>query len=169
MITSCGGITGWMRITHLDMTQDGAECPSSLELYIINKTKTCRINNSTGPVCSSDAYSSNGVLYTAVCGRVKGYQFNSTDAFNRSGNTKILDEPYLDGVSITHGRPRQHVWSFTAALYEELPPPPGATTSSHTCPCSSAFVGTPPPSYVGVDYFCDTGAESYSLPGVPSP
>ena len=52
MITSCGGIAGgWMRITHLDMTQDGVECPSSLELCIINNTKTCRINNSTGPVC----------------------------------------------------------------------------------------------------------------------
>ena len=169
MITSCGGITGgWMRITHLDMTQDGAECPSSLELYNISNTKTCRINNSTGPVCSSDAYSSNGVLYTTVCGRVKGYQFNSTDAF-RSVNKKILDEPYLDGVSITHGRPRQHIWSFTAALHEEPTNAPPDVTNRNTCPCSSAFVGTPPPSYVGVDYFCDTGTETYSHPGVPSP
>ena len=64
---------------------------------------------------------------------------------------------YVDGVSLTHGRPRQHIWTFAAAQDE-------TTTNPHTkCPCTNiniASSATPPPAFVGNDYFCDTGSSS---------
>ena len=40
-------------------------------------------------------FSTNGVSYQHVCGRARGYQKGSTDAFR--------DSYYVDGLSITHG------------------------------------------------------------------
>ena len=48
--------------------------------------------------------------YSRVCGRVIGYQFGSTDAF-RSRLTNIDQVAYVDGISITHGSPCNHIWT----------------------------------------------------------
>ena len=62
----------------------------------------------------------------------------------------------MDGVSLTHGDPRQHIWTFAAAADE---------TPTNTCPCldGDLSTGRQPPSFVGNDYFCDTGSrETYT-------
>ena len=62
----------------------------------------------------------------------------------------------MDGVSLTHGNPRQHIWTFAAAQDEF------GTFPSGNCPCintNQAAQATPPPAFVGNDYFCDTGSE----------
>ena len=41
------------------------------------------------------------------------YQQNTVDAFDNEINTF-----YVDGVSLTHGTPRNHMWTFAAALHE---------------------------------------------------
>ena len=54
--------------------------------------------------------------YTEVCGRIIGYQYASPDAGTylakhpTPGNE--IHEPYLDGVSITYGALRKHIWSL---------------------------------------------------------
>ena len=48
-----------------------------------------------------------------MCGKVIGYQVGTTDAFN--AGTDDINEHYVDGVSLTHGNPRQHIWTFAAA------------------------------------------------------
>ena len=63
----------------------------------------------------------------------------------------------MDGVSLTHGNPRQHIWTFGAGLDEV------ATFPQYNCPCThtpTASQATPPPAliFVGNDYFCDTGS-----------
>ena len=66
-----------------------------------------------------------------------------------------IDTNYLDGVSLTHGSPREHIWSFAAALDEV------GTHPSQNCPCINrdrASLATRPPAFVGNDYFCDTGS-----------
>ena len=56
-----------------------------------------------------------------MCGRVVGYQFGSTDAVDTGfgSNHNNLNADYVDGVSITCGSPRQHVWTLMA-LHSEL-------------------------------------------------
>ena len=106
----------------------------------------CKKTASTG--CSSVIFPTNGVSYSEVCGRVYGYQQGSPDAFFHP--LRNINQPYIDGVSITRGSPRQHIWTMAA------------TTSLAFCPCSS----NPPvtvPSFVGTDYFCDvSGSNTYS-------
>ena len=70
-----------------------------------------------GASCDSVVFSVDNYAYTRVCGRVTGYQYASPDAgihyvYNPTPGNAI-NEPYLAGVSITHGSPRQHIiWSF---------------------------------------------------------
>ena len=83
-------------------------------------------------------------------GRVIGYQYGAPDAFIGKGTS--ADSRYVDGVSLTHGDPRQHIWTFAAARDEV----------GTNCPCiniNQAAQDIPPPAFVGNDYFCDTGSE----------
>ena len=52
---------------------------------------------------------------------------------------------YVDGISLTHGHPRHHIWTFAAALDEV------GTVNSSNCPCINtnlASRATPPPAYM---------------------
>ena len=53
------------------------------------------------------------------------YQNGNTDAFKGLvfSPGPNIDQPYVDGVSLTHGSvgSRQHIWSFASALGEEGP------------------------------------------------
>ena len=55
----------------------------------------------------------------------------------------------MDGVSLTRGEPRQHVWTFAAGLQED-----GNFASN--CPC---VTNARPPTFVGNDYFCEAGVQ----------
>ena len=157
MSRSCGGITGgWMRVTRLNMTNSSHTCPAGLKLLTTPKRLCAK--NIDGGGCSSATFNLHGVRYTHVCGKIIGYQQESTDAFwhyHRNRNLTI-DDNYVDGISLTHGRsPRKHIWTFAAALYE--------VTTSHdhyvyVCPCTNIHLpqSVPIPPYVGSDYFCDT-------------
>ena len=73
----------------------------------------------------------------------------STNAFQGRFFPNI-DSAYVDGVSLTHGSPRQHIWTFVSGLQKNI----GQGPSS--CRCND--VGAPhPPAFVGNDYFCDSG------------
>ena len=80
-----------------------------------------------------------------MCGRVNAYQRGDPEAFSNNivGRSPGLENPYIDGVSITHGAAgsRQHIWSFVNAIYE----------NDTECPYQV-------PPFVGNNYFCDTGS-----------
>ena len=60
-----------------------------------------------------------------MCGKIIGYQQKTPDAFFRfiNGQTTI-DSNYVDGISLTHGSsPREHIWTFAAALQEDISDP----------------------------------------------
>ena len=86
-----------------------------------------------------------------MCGRVSGYQTASPDGFERFTHCPApctIDNPYVDGVSITHGAsPRKHIWTYAAGVYENR-------AVGINCPCNG---GTSPPSFVGSDYYCESG------------
>ena len=88
--------------------------------------------------------------YSRVCGKIIGYQVGAPDTFGSHRNPTI--DSYIDGVSLTHGQPRQHIWSFAAGLDEVGSQP------QFNCPCTNSGTAVPPP-FVGNDYFCDTGSK----------
>ena len=94
--------------------------------------------------------------FRQVCGKIIAYQDAGTDAFWRDNPVNDIDGNYIDGISLTHGSsPRQHIWTFAAALDEV------GTVPRFTCPCTNtnlAALAKRPPSFVGSDYFCDTGS-----------
>ena len=150
MTRSCGGVTGgWMGVAELDMTNSSHQCPSGLMERIFSGKRTCVRIETTHGCSSANNFITPGIEYSHVCGRVIGYQYGSPDAIN-GGN---INTNYVDGVSLTHGDPRQHIWSFVAAQDE------AGSNPSSACPCNNAPQATPPPAFVGNDYFCDTGSE----------
>ena len=160
---SCGGVTGgWMRVTRLDFNDTSTSCPSGLRERVYSGIRTCGIESS-GASCPSVMFRTSGVEYTKVCGKVIAYQDRTPDAFGSNGHglNPTIDSNYVDGVSLTHGHtPRNHIWTFAAALDEYGPDfSPGSV-----CECShSQRPGTSPSSYVGQDYFCDSGSRRASF------
>ena len=61
----------------------------------------------------------------------------------------------MESASCTHGRsPREHIWTFAAALDEV------GSYPSYNCPCTNVHKTSlqPPTLSIGNDYFCDTGS-----------
>ena len=151
----CGTRGGWMRVAHLDMTQPNQQCPSGFRLITSSSKRLCGRPGPAG--CVSVKFSTNDISYNKVCGKVIAYQDGSTDSLCPRANSQTINEAYIDGVSITHGNPRQHIWSFVASL--------SATVGIYTepcqiCPCSPDFQGTVPP-FMGNNYFCESGADTW--------
>ena len=105
----CGTGGGWTRLAYLDMSDSTVNCP---RLYQSGGVRACGRPDSSGGSCSSVQYPSNGISYSQICGRVVGYLYGPTDAVDTVyGNISDINSYYVDGVSITHGSPRQHVWT----------------------------------------------------------
>ena len=156
MTLTCKGVSGgWMQVVKLDMTNNSHQCPPGTRLRTDLPKRLCGIGiNSTG--CSSTIYGLNGIEYSQVCGKIIGYQDQTPDAFGQ-GTSQTIDGHYVEGISLTHGRnPRKHIWTFAAAVHEI-----GNIVPVFICPCTNRNVAssaTPPPYFVGNDYFCDTGS-----------
>ena len=149
---SCAGVGGeWRRIASFDISA-GDECPTGCNKRSHSSVSFCRVLSDNGG-CSSTLFSTNEMSYTRVCGRTRGYQLSTTDGFVRYNNVdgNDINAAYVDGLSITHGTPRQHIWTYVAGL-----------TDLRNCPCVPNS-GFNPPSFVGSNYYCEAGAgDSYS-------
>ena len=141
-----------MRVAHLNMTDPTHHCPTGFR-YIDSPKRTC---GRPGSGCYSITYPVDRISYSRVCGRIKAYQYGSMNAFSPYNNNRAItiDSTYVDGVSLTHGQnPRKHIWTFVNAIDE-------THSGGEGCPCSKSdlpFTGAVP-SFVGKDYFCDTGS-----------
>ena len=145
---------GWRRVAFINMTDTSYNCPTGLNLTSYSK-RTCGRSHTTHGGCSSTTFSVGGLPYSQVCGRIRGYQFGATDAFYRP--SQGIDSYYVDGVSLTHGGgagSRQHIWTFTAGVSEVTTRWPNSG-----CPCDTAAHSVVP-SFVGNDYFCESGVHS---------
>ena len=153
----CGTRGGWMRVAHLDMTQTNQQCPSGFRLITSSSKRLC--GRPGGGGCVSVKFSTNGIAYNKVCGKVIAYQDRTTDGMcpyiglhtNRLIHT--IEEVYIDGVSITHGTPRQHIWSFIASHGENY-------NGCNGCPCYAGFNGDRIP-FIGNNFFCDSGVDAW--------
>ena len=155
----CGGTGGWRRVIYLDMTDTNTNCPSGWQLTGHPK-RTCSIVSTDSLTCDSVIFPVSGGAYTSVCGTIRAYQYDHTDAFEAydDGEVTTIDGAYVNGVSLTHGSPRQHIWTFAAGYSE------GESTRNDACPCD-ATIGIAIPSFVNGDYFCESGVNSGSVGG----
>ena len=149
-VPECGG-SGWRRVAFLNMTDPTQQCPDSWREYSQDSVRVCGRQESDIGSCSSVDYSPDGLEYTHICGRIIGYQFATPDGYSSSheyitltpGNE--INELYVDGVSVTYGNLRQHIWTLYGAVREGVDG------------CCAPSPDTQPPSFVKQNYFCDTG------------
>ena len=145
----CGGSTGWRRVVYLNMSDSSQQCPSVWK-EITTSHRVCG-RRSTIASCEGLNYTTGSEQYDQVCGRIIGYQISTPDAFGRGGST--INTYYIDVVSVTHGSPRQHIWSFVGGLDEGI-----YENFGSICPCvTGSTSGTRIPSFEGQNYFCEAG------------
>ena len=139
----------WKRVGYLDMTDPTQQCPGSWQMITSPRT-SC--GKKSSELCDSLKIPTSGVSYQTVCGRFRGYQIGTPDAFRMSNqNVKAsIEIYYVDGVTVTYGSPgsRHHVYTYAAGINE-------LNNYPSTCPCTGA--GAPPPLLVGSDYYCESG------------
>ena len=149
-------VPGITRVAYLDMTDNSTTCPKHLELIEDSGKRMCG-NPLTGTRFTSVVYPTFNIKYNHVCGRARGYAYYGPHAFyySVSGSYKTIDQPYVQGLSITYNinDQRKHIWSFAGGYAD---PGNGAT---YNCPCAGSSSYSPP-SYVGDDYYCESGAHS---------
>ena len=138
--TLCGSGGGWTRLAYLDMSDSTQNCPSGFGLYQSGGVRACGRPVTNSGSCVSVQFPSNGISYSQICGRVTGYQYKTPDAPVRSD----INSYYVDGVSITRGSPRQHVWTFINGYSDSY--------NINNCNCNQQ-----PQAFIGNNYFCESG------------
>ena len=154
-VCGCNSTGGWTRVAYLNMTDPSQQCPSALTLqsHSSEPRRLCG-RSSSGASCKSVTYSTFGINYSHVCGRVIAYQNGTPDAFHNSGSVTI-ENYYVDGVTLTHGPPgsRQHICTIAAGYAENNP----SGHLSASCPCADHVLALSlVPSFVENDYFCES-------------
>ena len=154
----CGSGGGWTRLAYLDMSDSTESCPSGFKLYQSGGVRAC---GRPQYGCVSVTFPSNGISYSQVCGRVVGYQYYSTDAVDSTIGTNQhnnINSYYVDGISITRGSSRKHVWTLMAGLHEASYYH-SVNDGRYNCPCSKGSTQKAQ-SFIGNDYFCESGNPS---------
>ena len=156
---------GWMRIADIDMTQTN-ECPSPLKQ--VSGRKLCGTTIGSDGGCSGPStFETHGIQYSQVCGRIRAFQKGSTDAFaspfpsNKGVRGVSINQAYVDGISLTHGNPRTHIFTFASALNDN---DTGFTFAQ--CPCMRTFGERAPrvPDFVGNNFVCNTANQNKNIP-----
>ena len=148
--------TSWMRLEALDMDNASHTCPGQWVETTDPDTgvRACGRDLTMEQSIAEATFSTNGISYSSVCGRITGYQFGATEAFT-TDQAATLRDPYVDGVSVTNNDHSEHIWTFAAARAQ------GDETSSAVCPCTNPSLHQGAniyiPQFVGQDYFCETG------------
>ena len=162
----CGSKGGWMPVAQLNMEDRRQDCPDSLRLVTNSNPhrRACaRTHNSTRG-CTTLPFSAHGVQYAEVCGRVRGYQHRTTDGLASFFSSSI----YTDSVTITHGTPVQHIWSYVAGLMENVL----TTYDERVCPCSyppGSSLRRNPKNEIGNNYYCESGWNRTALNRLTNP
>ena len=134
-----------MRVADINMTRPYEDCPAWFRKITASDKSMC---GGRGASCISTTFSLHGLQYSRVCGKIIGYQFSTPDVFRR---WESIDNVFVDGIVLTHGYPRTHIWTFAASASQYI-------TDQYACPCNSvSSTGSIPLYYVGNDYFCDSG------------
>ena len=148
MSNLCSQGGGWTRLGFLNMADGTVNCPTGFKYYQTGGVRACgRQSNQVG--CTATSFNLNHLSYSKVCGKVIGYQYGSTDGF--LGGPSNIDSHYVEGISITYGSPRTHIWTLAAGLRQN-----NIDGGYYNCPCSQGSVQVVP-SFIGNNYYCESG------------
>ena len=146
------GKTGWIRVMNVNMSQADASCPEGLYTYKFEGLSypLCDREHFVGKHCDSTSIATHGMKFSTVVGRVRGYQQGGLDGiYQNNVGDSFIDGAYVDGVSITYGQPRNHIWTFIGGQGE-------GHAYWEDCPCNSGSTEVLL-SFVGNDYYCESG------------
>lgn len=129
---------------------DANECPHSWTKASNDDGSISGCHGRVGGECSPFYIEVGAEPFRNVCGKAVGYQMGFPDAYSVNNLPHSADSLYVDGLSVTYGFPRHHIWTFAVAssrntIYK---------TDLPTCPCQ---YGQPSPLFVGSHYYCDSG------------
>ena len=143
----------WITVAQFDLTK-GDDCPGWWGKVVHSNGLILCQSITTVAGCVPAYFNVTGKQYTKLGGMIRGYQKGTPDGFRTSHDDGFgINEAYVDGVSITIGHPhRKHVWTYAAGYSAEGNGPKG------NCPCSPTR-GPDPPSFVGEDYYCQSGSQ----------
>ena len=161
---ACSNATASTRVAFVNMTDSSQQCPGEFMEVSNSRVRACGRQTTTSAGCNSATFSVLGMEYQHLCGRIVGWQIGTPDAFYGGVyQGQGIDGYYIDGISITYGGPpREHIWSLAGAVSEIF------TGAVSLCPCSNTAVSgvLAPPSFVGNDYYCETGIDYSYANGV---
>ena len=144
-----------MRVINIDMTRPNEDCPAGFRKVTASGKTMC---GGQGERCISTTFSPHGLQYSKVCGRIIGYQFGAPDGFHPYlDNRGSVDTIFVDGIVLTHGTPRTHIWTFANGISQY-------DTGESGCPCNDDSYTHPLPPYIENDYFCESGHRYNSQP-----
>ena len=130
-----------MRVAYLNMTDSSEKYPG---LYGENDVQACGQPVNSRGSCVGIIFQSGNIEYSQVCGKIIGYQVGSPD-----GPVGInINRIYIDDISLAHGSPRKHIWSFIGGVCENFNP--------NYCRYGTSGPKTAP-SFVSTDYYCESG------------
>lgn len=163
----CDSNDGWMRVAYLNMSDDNEKCPPGFREYEENNKRACGRPEVKVGHCQSTYFSTAHVEYSEVCGRILGYQYGTPGGTNPYGHESSynIDSYYTEGVSLTYGSPRKHIWTFINSRNENF----FETSDGRLgCPCApnSGIRHNAPPKFVGQDYFCESGSPQKAQTGI---
>ena len=157
-VPQCGdGI--WYQLISINMSSADSQCPYGW-VEENEGVRACGRGSVDGSCESIFLNNDDQVGYSKVCGRAIGYQYGSIDAFAQRVDDVTINQNYVDGLSVTYGSPRKHLWTFAAGVGEG-----DNNINIHNCPCSNN-PGASPPSFVGNNWYCESGNPSLHAPAM---
>ena len=167
MELECGGHKGgWMRVANVNAT-NGEACPGEW----INNGNYNSYCTGTGAAGCYSAEFTVPYHYNKICGQVRGFQKGTPDGFypyfsargsapshlyRPQSNSADVNGVYVDGVSITLGDPRKHVWTYAIGLNDDYTDGDAYGLGYFHCPCTK-IAATEAPVFVGNNYYCESG------------
>ena len=156
-IQECGTYSSsWRDIAYIDTTvistaNDQCRQYGLRPVYRDRNQVACR--KPVGVHCVAHKLDING-KYSHVCGRVRGYQLKETRGFEvEEEDQDDINLHYADGVLITRGNPRQHLWTYAAS------------TSTVDCPCKNTTERVPyTPTVTGTNFTCESTRTDWDQP-----
>ena len=146
LVPQCGpGL--WLQIANFDVTGGSNACPPPWDFTAT--PDGCRQMNAAAG-CAVATFPT-GIEYGTACGRIIADATGDPESFNAGdADTETDGISLIDGITITHSTPIQHIWTFSASQGTAVGP-------EFTCPCNTvAPSNTGAVNFAGDDYFCDT-------------
>ena len=149
MTRSCGGVTGgWRRVAELDMT-------NSTNVPVVSNSALTPTSGRVGSLLRDASRSPSPLPHWSIPKCVEKSRHTSMGFLM---HLEVVMWMVLVSLMETQDSTSGHLWQHD---YDEVSSHP-----AYNCPCTNintASQASPPPAFVGNDYFCDTGSSGTAM------